>query len=116
MYESNLTSEEFFRSSLMLMKKKILRLKSINQTAKRGKLSLPSLKTKFEETSKLLEAITLIIKGLDYTVEASAYQAETLNNVGILVSQGNINLDDEAYDKAIMTLITLAYRPEDLSQ
>jgi len=107
MYSTSLKTEDFLRITYRLMIRKINRIKEINGTSRRGKLPLPSLKEKYEETSKILQAVQELIKSLDFDNPDTSEIADLLNIIGLKISKANISeiSDSEIYyDSAIAIL------------
>jgi len=96
-YDNNVLGEiEFLNLTYTLMKKKVKRLIQIEDSRLRGKLSLPLIKEKFEETSKLLQSILHLQHDIKYTRKEDEELADILNYIGIEVSKGNIEKGTDA--------------------
>ena len=101
MYEQNISTTEFLNSSFILMRKKVQRLKDINLKQKRGKIPLPLLKEKLENTSKILEALRILLDMLDYNNPDSNEIAEVYVIIGQRLSLANVDLDNDMYQNVI---------------
>jgi len=101
MYEENMGNFEFLETSFILMRNKVKKLQEINLKQKRGKLPLPLLKEKLENTSEILEALRLMISMLDYNNPETEEIIELYNTIGTRLSLANIDLDDEMYQNVI---------------
>jgi hypothetical protein len=111
-FKQQRSMDEFLFEAYSLMKRKIYNLISIENGRKRGKISLPKTKEKFEETSKLLEALRVMISGLDFENKIAQELANYYNNIGMYVSKGNIDSGDDAiknYNQAIKIIDSLLY-------
>jgi len=89
-YDTQLKDKDFFNAVYTLLIKNIEVLKDIENKKVRKKLPLPLTKEKFEKTSKMLQALNQIIENLDYNLEGSNILAGVLNDIGLLISKGNI--------------------------
>ena len=81
---------EFLKIAYTMMKKKVERLKEIEESKKRDKLPLPLVKEKFEITSNILKALLDLTSALDYTKPDAKELADILNDIGLMLSKGNI--------------------------
>jgi len=95
-YQKEMTNKEFLRTAYTLMKKKVNRLIEIEKSKKKGKLSLPLLKEKFEESSKILQSINLIGDMFDPNYSKDVLiLLDIFNDFGILLGQANISDNSE---------------------
>lgn len=112
-----LGTEEFLSTTYILIKRKVKRLQEIENSKKRNKLSLPLLKEKFEVTSKALSAIMELTGMLDYNKTESIELADVLNDLGLLISKGNIaetkEIADYNYSICIIILEAFLKNPDE---
>jgi len=111
-----LNTVSFLETTYILLKKKVTRLIEIENSKKKNKLSLPLLKEKFESTSNILQAITELSKNIDYNKSESEELAGILNDLGIIISKGNLTDSKEEalkyYDTAIIILEAFLEEPQ----
>ena len=103
----DLQSKDFLTTAYTLMLKKISRLVEIEKLKKRNKLPLPLLKEKFEETSKILESLNILIDSIDYNKKEGSELADILNDIGLNLSRANIaeNTEEALYRYNICAVI-----------
>jgi len=89
-----LGTEEFLRIAYTRMRVKVKRLQEIEDSKKRGKLPLPSLKEKFEITHAVLSALILLQNNIKDVQEYDEL-ADLLGFIGIQISLGNISKTNE---------------------
>ena len=92
---SILSNEEFLRTVYSLMIKNINALLYIEESRKRGKLSLPELKEKYEIVSKILESLKILTENIDYNTKEGLELSDILNGLGINLTLGNVSDDTE---------------------
>lgn len=100
-YENDMSTFQFLETSFTLMRKKVREIQELNNRQKRGKLSLPDLKIKLENTSKILESLRLMISILDFNKPESEEIAGLYNEIGRRLSLANVELSDERYQNII---------------
>ena len=111
-YQNSIQSpKEHLSIVYALIKKRIKRLVEIEKTRVRGKISLPLTKEKFEDTSKLLDALRILIQQIDFTNEIGVQLADFYNDIGLNLSRGNIEEGAKAlmyYDIAFAIVDSLS--------
>lgn len=111
MYETDFKTKDFLEVTYKLMQKKVVRLIEIEKSKKRNKLPLPMLKEKFESTSNILKALRELIN-----VCTDKVLIDILNDMGILLSQGNIAEKQEQalqkYDAVLAVLDGFLFKPD----
>ena len=100
-YENDMSTFQFLETSFTLMRKKVREIQELNNRQKRGKLSLPDLKIKLENTSKILESLRLMISILDFNKPEAEEIAGLYNEIGRRLSLANVELSDERYQNII---------------
>jgi len=95
-YLKDLSTVDFLEKTYLLMLNKVKRIKEIEEKRKGEKLPLPLLKEKFEESSKILQALGLLSDSIDYSTEMGKELADILNNLGIYLTKANIEKGEES--------------------
>ena len=90
--KESLKTEDFLQITYKLILKKINRIIEIQKLTK-NKVSLPLLKEKYEETSKILQTIVLLQKEIDFESERGRELSDILNEIGIVLSEANLTKD-----------------------
>lgn len=97
-YALNMGPESFLYTVLVLLKAKVSELKVINNRyhLNKQRMSLPDLKTKYEMTHDVLEALGIISHGFEDVQYVLVY-----TTIGTLISEGNFDYDSTKFVEAL---------------
>lgn len=112
MYDQHLSPVEFLNNVFVLMRKKVRRLIEINKKSKRKKLPLPLLKEKLELTTKILEALKIMLESLDYDKPEAREISDVYNTIAHRLAYANLDYDLEKYEN-VLEIIEGFLEPED---
>jgi len=101
MYKTTITNKEYLRITATLFIKNLNRLIEIEKKNKRGKIPLPLLKEKHDILHNIYEALSNMLKEIDYSDKKMVEFSDTLNEIGRLISIASTNSDIQYYEQAI---------------
>lgn len=90
-----LSNNDFLSNVYAMMRNKIRRLIEIESGKKRGKLSLPTLKEKYEIANNILEALRHLSQMIDYNNENAKELSDVINDFSISLGIANTSNETE---------------------